>query len=251
MKNSIVIPLAVATVAAIVAPARPVWAQNVKESRIRASYLVAFGRQPLDAELADWTRKADMTVPQIVEQHKGWLRGDAAEKERVIKTAMRTAWGDIYSQHYSKYERSLGSAWGTYVELVDLMVRDMDNDKAHKEKIVRSSYRAVGLTPNATDVWGWVNGLGNGKSYVRIVGEHLIWMKSRKMALPSFTSQQVIPLAPQAIAEMKGLSGMGQIVAVGGANIVAVGGANIVAVGGANIVAVGGANLILPTSGSW
>jgi hypothetical protein len=258
MKHCIVIPLAAATVAAIVAPARPAWAQNLKESRIRASYLAAFGRQPQSAEIADWMRKPDMSVPQIVEQHKGWLKHDAAEKERTIKTAMQTAWGDVYSQYYARYAASLGSAWGTHAELVDLMVRDMDNDKAHKEKIIRASYRAVGLTPSATDVWGWVNGLGNGKSYVRIVGEHLVWMKNRRMNLPPFTSQQVIPLHPQAIVELKGVPGMAQVVANGGGNIVANGGGNIVANGGGNIVANGGgnvvafgnANLILPNSGS-
>jgi hypothetical protein len=151
---------------------------------------------------------------------------------------MKAAWGNQGSlgTTYSRYAKGKGTQWKTYVDIVKLLTADMDRDKKFKERVVIQAYADAGITPKSNDVWGWVNGFGNGKSYVQIVAEHYSW-KARQSGGGGTAGLSPGPVGVEALRVPNA-----GIVALGGGNIVAVGGGNIIALGGANIVALGGGN---------
>src|SRR5438067_1602898 len=131
-------------------------AQQVKEDRIKASYYYAFGRLPEPAELADWMKKPDLTIAQIVETHKGFLRSNAIERDHTVAAATKAAWGlNDNSTTWTVYGPTIGKEWNTFTELVKVMVRKLDSDKAFKDKIISDSYNAVNLKYSEQDIWGW------------------------------------------------------------------------------------------------
>lgn len=67
---------------------------QIKKERIQASYLLAFGRLPLPAELDWWNKQNDFTVAQLVDAHRNYMNKlSPGSKDDVIKKTYFIAFG--------------------------------------------------------------------------------------------------------------------------------------------------------------
>jgi hypothetical protein len=259
--KSIVYTVAALTIAAMFAPAAH--AQNQKAQRANMSYVLSFGRFATPDEIRYWNGRSDAnnwSVEQFVNTHAAWLTTPGADKapsevEKTIIAAVYAAQGPAgdYSKIFQKHRSGLGRTWRTYIDLTKILTQEMDKDKPLKDKAVRAAYREAGLGFTEQDVWGWVNGFGNGKSYIQIVAEHHAYKLGKSGLKPQYASRadavmsEALRIPGASMVAAGGgnilVSLGGNLVAAGGGNVIAIGGNNMVAAGGGNMVAAGGGNL--------
>ena len=277
MNRVLTTTLATLTVAALIAPAARAQSDVERRDRALASYLIAFGRIPAEAELAHWAgrREKDWTVPALVESHRAFLQSNATERTAVIVRSYQMAMGRNPEQ------REVNDHLGrnrTYAELMTDHVEWMKSGAPWLQlqgdalkAMVDRSYKAAGFTWYATplgqfrrsdkdkqagvlyddgDIDYWKNEVkSKNLTYGQLVLNHLRYKADFcRKSIP----QPVFRLGTMARSQASGIGGAldlfgrsAKVVAMGGANVIAVGGGNVVAMGGANVVAMGGANLVV------
>ena len=220
-----------------------------KLERIKAAYMLAYGREPVGGEITFYNNQRDQTIPQYLN-----LLADYAKREKSFKRSLIS----------KSYIDALGrkpidgeiNYWlnGTdlYYNLVNNHVSWLKGNPAEYEKVIKRSYQAVfGRQPNSGELNFW-----KGQptvSYVMLVGCHEQWKRtngngnaaSNRISNTSNGSVTVVPLTTVVANEVKNAANIqpgGNVISPGGGNVVAAGGDNLIAVGSAGVVAAGGLN---------
>ncbi len=276
MNRVLTITLATLAIAVLVAPAAHAQSDAERRDRAKASYLIAFGRIPAEAELIHWIgrREKDWTVPAIVESHRAFLQSNATERRAVIVRSYLISMGRMPEQ------REVNDHMGrnrTYAELMNDHVEWMKSGKPWLQlqgdalkSMVDRSYKAAGFIWYATplgqfrksdkdkqagvfyddgDIDYWKNEVKTKNlTFGELVLIHLRYKADfcrRPLPKPSTSLGTVV--RNQAI-QVPGANDLfrrsTQVVANGGMNVIAVGGMNVVANGGMNVVANGGMNVV-------
>ena len=277
MNRVLTTTLATLAIAALVAPAAHAQSDAERRDRAKASYLIAFGRIPADAELTHWIgrREKDWTVAALVESHRAFLKSNTTERTAVVVRSYQMAMGRNPEQ------REINDHLGrnrTYAELMTDHVEWMKSGKPWLQlqgdalkSMVDRSYKAAGFTWYATplgqfrksekekqsgilyddsDIDHWKNEVkSKNLTYGELVVKHLSYKSNycgRPIPTPSTSIGTTVRSQAASVPGARDLFSRGaNIVAVGDANIIAVGGNNVIAVGGNNIIAVGGNNIVV------
>ena len=210
-----------------------------KDEIINASYFVAFGRYANSGEMNYWRQNlGGKTIPQMVENHRGYLKSNRYEKEKVVKNSYMDAFGWQPSSDELRYWSSQNK---TYAELMKNHIENWLNvypDK--KEHVIRQSYYKVfNRNANNDEVRYWRN--QPTCSFVQLVAMHTTWKQNNQRTSTNTNIKANLKTREVSTAKLspQAISG---VIAAGGGNVVAAGGGNVVAAGGGNVVAAGGGN---------
>jgi len=241
MKKKVILSLLVLFIGA-----GSVYAQTEQEQRIQASYMLAFGRQPNSGELTYWKSQGNKSISELINNHKGYLKQDAATQRNTINKAYADAMGRNASESEISYWKSGND---TYTTLMKNHVSWLANNPAEYEKVIKRSYQFVfGRPATAAEVNYWK---GQPKvSYILLVAYHQDYKKRNQASQSSGLNVRnagslvSVPLSANIAAEASAATGLSKnnVVAAGGDNLIAPSGGYVVAAGGANVVAAGGLN---------
>ncbi len=215
-----------------------VHAQN-KDEVINGSYFIAFGRYANSGEMSYWKQNVgSKTIPQMVDNHKNYLRSDKNEREATIRRSYQDAFGWAASADEVKY-------WGgqnkTYAELMTNHINNWLNVYPDKKQQVinQSYYKVFGRAASADEIKYWMSQATS--SYVQLVAMHTTWKNKNQ---PKSTSTAIAPnINSNGVSTATFSAGAAAgIIAAGAGNVIAPGGGNIVAGGAGNVVASGGLN---------
>ena len=210
-----------------------------KDEIINASYFVAFGRYASSGELNYWRQNVgNRNIPQMVENHRNYLKSNRYEKEKVVKNSYMDAFGWQPSADELRYWSSQNR---TYAELMKNHIDNWLNiypDK--KEHVIRQSYYKV-FNRNATrdEVKYWKR--QPTYSFVQLVAMHTTWKQNNRSTSSATSIRPNIKTSSVSTASLSSQAASG-IIAAGGGNIIAAGGGNVISAGGGNIIAAGGGN---------
>lgn len=111
-----------------------------KEQRIKASYMIAFGRLPSSGELSYWNRQGNYAFGQLVDNHKRYISSDVATKRSEITKSYNDAFGRNPSagelKHWSQYSQS-------YTELMNAHVQWLASSPGEYTNVIKRSYVKV------------------------------------------------------------------------------------------------------------
>lgn len=142
---------------------------QLKQERIKASYLVAIGRLPTDAELNWWGQQNDYTVAQLVEAHRNYMNNtNKGSKADPIKQSYFIAMGRTPSTGArSETEYWTGRnevAW----EMVLQHVNYINQNKQLYDGVINNAYQKVfSKSASASEIAKWKN--GTVRSFVELV----------------------------------------------------------------------------------
>lgn len=218
--------------------------------RIQASYLLAFGRPPSSGEINYWSQQGRLSVTDLVNRHRSYLRSDAATKRATIVKSYQDALGRNPTEAEIRYW-SQGN--NTYTELMKNHVQWLAGNPGEYEAVIKRSYhRVLNRAPSAAEVSYWKH--QGTHSYAVLVGCHEQWKRqtqsktSGNLQLASNSSLlTTVNVSPSVAAEARSAAG---VIAAGGGNVIAAGGGNVIAAGGGNVIAAGGGNVIAAGGGN-
>ena len=112
----------------------------VQTERIEASYVLAFGRVPTPAEIAEAGKLGEVNLADLVARHRQRLEVDAALR----RTTAVKAWKDAFGREPTDQEiASSLSGNSTYTELMKRHIQTLAADTAEYEKVMERAYRLV------------------------------------------------------------------------------------------------------------
>lgn len=220
-----------------------------KLDRIKAAYMLAYGREPVSGEITFYVNQQDQTIGQYLNLLSDYASRDKSFKRSLISKSYVDAIGRKPNEGEINYWMN-GS--DLYYNLVKNHVAWLQNNPAEYEKVIRRSYQAVlNRQPSTGEINYW-KGQGT-LSYIVLVGCHEEFKRrmgsgnstNANISGTSSGSLTVIPLSSNVATEAKSASGIqigGNVIAAGGGNVIAAGGGNVIAAGGGNVVAAGGGN---------
>jgi hypothetical protein len=240
-------------VLALVALAIPAAAQpSAQTELVAASYLIAFGRPALPAELAD-AGHADKDLPALIAAHRARLQGDAALQREVDARARRDARGGAATDKPAA-PRGAGV---TYADRLAEEVAALATDSAAYHAVIDRAYQMVigrSVYPEEIEYWKPHGTL----PYVVLVGAIENWAVRNQPGLmvtdgtPSISvvsrfliTQRLSPAAANQARELLGLRVWTDVARQHspGRNIVSRHAAEIDSVGGVHFLFAGGGPL--------
>ncbi|HWI61164.1 MAG TPA: hypothetical protein VNT75_04990 [Symbiobacteriaceae bacterium] len=104
---------------------------TARTNAIVDSYLKSFGRRPSNEELAYWSSLPSndsrvQSLQTLIQNHRAWLRSNAAEREATVGRAFQSIYGHGVSssqQSWQKAALSLAGQGSTYEELRQYLVK--------------------------------------------------------------------------------------------------------------------------------
>lgn len=221
-----------------------------QNDRIRAAYMIAFGRDANQGELTYWTSQGNLSVAQIVSRHKDYLSRDYGTQKTSIDRAYQDALGRYATQGEIDYWRKGND---TYSTLVQNHVSWLASNPAEYEKVIRRSYKFIfNREPSRGEINYW-KGQGT-YSYIILVGWHQDYKRRSqtgqtsdgKLNFSNASSVVSVNISTTVGNEIKSsgivAGGAGNIISGGAGNIVAGGAGNVIAAGAGNVIAAGGLN---------
>jgi hypothetical protein len=128
------------------------FAQDDKALDIKATYYYAMGRFPSSAELNYWMGQPTKSGPQLVDNHRGYVNGNRAEKEKAIEKSYIFSFGRRPTADETKY-------W-------------MGQNKLYYELVKN---HVSWMTPNSSE---WTNTVMRAFAFTGYSNEQLAEMKS-------------------------------------------------------------------------
>lgn len=246
----------VVLLAALLSSATAAFAQSTaKTQRIQAAFVLALGRAPSAAEIAEAEKRGTLTIAELVARHRDQLQSDAAlQRSTAIK-----AWKDAFGREPTENEiaRSL-TGNRTYTELMQGHIQWLEKNPAEYEKAMERGYRLVirrGVYPGEIAYWKKRDTL----PFALLVGCIEDWgrrnapglMETTGVATVSVNSNylETIKLSPAVAAEARAAVGLSaastaDFLSASGRNLVAAGAGDLVTGGRIHFAATGGSNLV-------
>ncbi|MEO6004474.1 MAG: hypothetical protein ABIZ04_23385 [Opitutus sp.] len=236
-------------------------ATSVQTERIRAAYVLAFGRPPTAQEVTEAEKQADLSLSDQLARLRSRLKDDAALNQAVVLKAAVDAFGRPPTAGESS---ASSSGVKTYTELVKQHLAWIASHPAEYEQIQERAYQRVigrSVFPGEITYWKKYDAL----PYVLLVGCIENWgrrnapglMETTGTPTVSANSRYVttIALSPAVAAEARQAAGLpvtgdAAFAAEVGRNLVAPGAANIVTTGHMHLVAAGAEELLPSPAGS-
>jgi hypothetical protein len=228
---------------------------SAQSDRIAASYVLALGRVPSGAEIAEAEKAGELPISELVSRLRQRLRSDAALKGAVAVKA----WKDAFGREPSPGDLSRSAEdSSTYTELMQAHIQSLAKDQAEYEKVLERAYRLVirrGVYPGEIAYWKKHDTL----PYALLVGCVEDWgrrnapglMETTGTATVSVNSNYLttVRLSPAIAAEARKAAGLStdapaDVIAATGRTLVAAGAANLVSGGRIPFAATGGPNMI-------
>lgn len=231
----------------------------VQSERIAASYMLAFGRVPSPAEMAETEKLGEVGVADLIARHRQRLETDAALKRA---TAVK-AWKDAFGREPTDQEiASAVSGNSTYTELMKRHIQSLAADAAEYEKVMERAYRLVirrGVYPEEITYWKKRDTL----PYALLVGAIENWGRRNAPGLMVTTGTPTVSinsnylttvrLSPTVAAEARAAAGLpvpgtADFISATGRTLVAAGAGELVSGGRIHLALAGGSNLVSDAS---
>ncbi len=214
-------------------------AQTDQEQRIKASYILALGTGPTQAELDYWKTRGNLSIQQLIEFH----RQGFASYPNLQKQAIGRSYADAFGRWPSipEIDYQMKSKL-TYTELMKSHMAwlQQPNNTEYGESIKRSYVKVFNRQPTAAELSYWKQWY---LSNLMLITYHNDYKnqtaKGNKVNVKSSPYIVSVSLSPAIAAEARAASG---IVASGAGNIVASGAGNLITNDGGSIVASGAGN---------
>ena len=216
-------------------------ADQIKRESIQASYMLAMGKKPTQAEENYWMSQkinGDM-LKTLYENHRQWLQSNPEVKKDMIRRSFKNSYGRTPSE--SEVNTNMKQNW-TYVDWMNNHIAWLKKTPSDFEQAIKFAYQNVlNRQPSSSELSFW-KGKGTMAYYAvaACVDQCKRSGNSSNCASNVLGSgsgyAQTVNVSPSVAASASGLIGQA------GGNVVAAGGANVVAAGGANVIAVGGGN---------
>lgn len=232
---------------------------SLQTERIEASYVLAFGRIPSLAEIAEAEKLEVNNVADLVARHRQRLGADAA----LARATVVKAWKDAFGREPSDQEiASSASGNRTYTELMKRHIQSLAADAAEYEKVMERAYRLVirrGVYPEEIAYWKKYDTL----PYALLVGAIEDWGRRNAPGLMVTTGTPTVSinsnylttvrLSPAVAAEARAAAGLSvpgtvDFVSASGRNLIAAGAGDLVTGGRIHFAATGGSNLVPDTA---
>lgn len=240
------------SVLVLVTPLAAQSAAKLKEERIQASYLLAFGRKATADEVKYWSGQKFKDVSELIKLHKDFLAKDRGTREASI----RKSYVDTFGRNPDAAEiKHWAAGVDTYADLMAKHSEWLKGASAEQDAVINRSYQtALGRKPSDAERAYWrQQGVLN---YLTLVACHEEWKKSNPQKTsgtagfsPDCPSLATVSISSALVSEVRAASPAtkvtnGQMVSSGGQSLIAAGGQNLIAAGGQNLIAAGGQNLI-------
>lgn len=215
--------------------------QDVKTERITVAYMIAMGRKPNTGELNYWKGQGNLTVSQLVENHRQYLAGDKASKRTMIIKAFKNSYGRNPTE--SEISTNMNQNM-TYAEWMNNHLAWLKKSSSDYVNVIKNSYKTVfGREPNSGELNFWKS--QPVMSHMILAACHEDWKRKNPNAAKTSGSNTVgssssylefAKVGSQVANEASGLIGpaAGNVIAPGSGNVIAPGGGNVVAAGGMN-----------------
>jgi hypothetical protein len=243
-------------IASLVLSATAAFAQSTAQTeRIEASFVLALGRAPSAADIAEMEKQGALTISELVARHRQQLQNDVA----LQRTTAIKAWKDAFGRAPTETEiaRSL-TGNRTYTELMQAHIQWLAENPAEYEKVMERGYRLVirrGVYPGEIAYWKKRNTL----PFALLVGCIEDWgrrnapglMETTGTATVSINSNylETVRLSPVVAIEARvaaGLTAAGtaDFLSASGRNLVSAGATTLMSSGRIHFAATGGSNLV-------
>ncbi|MDQ6755410.1 MAG: hypothetical protein M3004_00590 [Bacteroidota bacterium] len=217
-----------------------------QDQRIKAAYMLAYGRTPSQGELNYWLGRGNLSIDQLIEFHRNYLPQDANNHQQVIIQSYIDALGrrpsDGEVAFYMKYTQ-------TYTELMASHVNWLKSNPGEYDKVINISYGQV-ATQKEMNFWR----AQEVHPCFLLIAYHQDYARKQQsevtsqgaVNLQNLGSVTAVSLSPAVAAEAsKFISHNGSaILSPNSSNLVAQGAGNLVAQGAGNLVAQGAGNFI-------
>ena len=127
---------------------------QLKQERIKASYLLAIGRLPTDAELTWWGQQNDYTVSQLVEAHRTYMNTtNKNSKADPIKQTYNIVFGRDPQPAETEYWKGRNEVcW----EMIPQHVNYLNQNKFLYDDVINRAYILMfSKAPDATQLNRW------------------------------------------------------------------------------------------------
>lgn len=127
---------------------------QIKQERIKASYLLAIGRLPTDAELTWWGQQNDYTVAQLVEAHRTYMNTtNKNSKADPIKQTYNIVFGrDPQPAEIEYWKGRNETCW----EMIPQHVNYLNQNKFLYDDVINRAYNLMfNKAPNAAQLNRW------------------------------------------------------------------------------------------------
>lgn len=223
-------------------------AQQDRKDRIIASYLVALGQPPVQAEIDYWMTDplSNKTIVDLVEKHRQNMQDNKTLKAIAIQNSYLSAMGRYPATSEKDYWLNNGNL--VYTELYDKHVKFLGEFKDNwKATIILSYQQALNRTPVKSEIDYWMtqtsvrsmadlkahhykNSLAASKTKKPYMMSQMTLTQQMKNELKTFISK----IAPSSAS----------VISTGGLNVISTGGGNVISTGGGNVISTGGGNVI-------
>lgn len=223
-------------------------ADSVLTQRVEASFLIAQGRLPTAAEVAEWTAEAgSATVGDLVEKHRKLLEQDASAQRAVMAKAFEDAFGRLPAADQSPQKQPVL----TYVEQVKAHISELRQRPDEYRAVLDRAYQRVirrGVYDEEVAYWNNFDVL----AYSTVVGCVDNWGRRNQPGLmvtagtPTISHNSVylsaVKLSPKVAEEARAAAGLATANTdyfsyASGRTVIAPGADKVVANGGVHFVA--------------
>ena len=156
-----------------------------QDQRIRAAYMLAYGRSATGAEVTYWLGRGNLTIAQLVAFHRDYLKLDSANHIKVIEQSYLDALGRYPSDGEKKYYMQYNQ---TYTEIMENHIKFLKQNPAEYDKVINNSYGQV-ARPKEMNFW---RGKEVHPYYLIMAYHHTYW--DRKQEEPFANAPGVINL---------------------------------------------------------
>jgi hypothetical protein len=223
------------------------YAQNSRKDRIIASYMLAFGRPPQQAEINYWLTDplSNQNLKVLVEKHRSNMNTvDRSLRETAVKQSYIDAFGRVPEKGELDYW--MGST-NTYAEMVQLHVDFLKSRPEEWVKVIRASYKmAFKRAPKSEELAYWKG--QPARTFFAMVVQHDEFIRNNPHLGPANSTARTslikkenkVTITPSIISEIKLIGG--GVISTGGGNVISTGGGNVISTGGGNVISTGGGN---------
>jgi hypothetical protein len=215
--------------------------QDVKTERITVAYMIAMGRKPSSGELNYWKGQGNLSVEQLVENHRQYLAGDKASKRAMIIKAFKNSYGRNPSE--SEIATNMNQNM-TYAQWMNNHLAWLKKSSGDYVNVIKNSYKTVfGREPNTGELNFWKS--QPVMSHMILAACHEDWKRKNGNTAKTSgantigTSSSYVDLFKVGNEVANEAS---KLIGPAGGNVIAPGGGNVVSSGGGNVVAAGGMN---------
>lgn len=231
------------------------FAQEARKDRIIASYMLAFGRPPQQAEVNYWLTDplSNKMVTDLVEKHRSNMnKVDRSLRLAAVKQSYIDAFGRAPRQDEIDYW--MGSV-NTYAEMVQKHVEWFSTRPDEWVKVIKASYQmAFKRAPKPDELAYWKG--QPARSFFSLVVQHDEFIRNNPQQGPKNSTantsiikkENKVTITPSVLAEIKMIGG--SVISTGGGNVISTGGGNVISTGGGNVISTGGGNVISTGGGN-